>query len=332
MKAMPTQIVVIQLAWSGNWAIRVAPRVDDRSVWNRPEPSHVFLQAGPVAPSPMRVIDPHEWIETPAVHFGSTHGDLDAMMLQLHEHQRRSVILPPPPGKANLISYNHCGDDIELNTVEDNLLKHIDAAAEVGADIFTIDACWNGQADQPWSLTTGDWYTAGRLPNGLEPIFELVRSKGMLCGLWCWIEAGHKESNLIKAHPDWLIQQDGIFLNNQLDLSKPEVAEWVENEIARLVERYRLDLFRIDYNESPGEGGYNLRHGLVENNLWRYYENWYGILERIQKRFPNLILKTARAAADEPIWGCFHERIIPGSAITTFNHEPRERFRRCFTP
>jgi len=285
------QIFVVQLAWSSNWAIRVIPRQDDRAIWSRPEPPHLFLQAGPVAPGPMRVIEPGERFETPTVHLGCLHGDFSTMVQTLHEHQRRSVIMPMPQGRENLISFNHSGHDIEENTKEENLYKQIDAAVQAGAEVFTIDACWNGPDGQHWGLTTGDWYPLDRLPSGLEPIFDYIRGQGMLCGLWCWIEAGHKESKLIKAHPDWLIQRDGETLNNQLDLAKPEVAAWVEAEIARLVERYRLDVFRIDYNETADEGGYNPRGGLMENNLMRYYEAWYGILERTTKRFPKLLIE-----------------------------------------
>jgi alpha-galactosidase len=277
------QIFVIQLAWSGNWAIRVVPRGG-----NRPP---LFLQAGPVSPGPMRVIDSGECFKTPSVHFGCTNGELTDMVQKLHTHQRRSVVLSSPSGRENLVSFNHSGHDLEANVTEENLRKQIDVASEVGADVFTVDACWNGEEGQSWGLTAGDWYTRGRLPNGLEPVFEYARSKGLLCGLWCWIEAGNKGSNLIKAHPDWLIQQDGISLDNQLDLARPEVAEWVEREIIRLVERYQLDVFRIDYNANPGEGGYNRRNGFIENNQMRYYENWYEILERIAKRFPNLLIE-----------------------------------------
>lgn len=280
------QIFVVQLAWSGNWAIRVIPRDAER-----PGQPPLYVQAGPWAPGPMRVIEPGEHVTTPAAHFGSLNGDLTDMTQALHEHQRRTVVVAPPAGKACRISYNHCGHDIEENMSELNLRKQIDVAAAIGAEVFTIDACWNGEVGQHWGRTTGDWRPGGRLPNGLEPIFDYARSKGLLCGLWCWIEAAHIESQLIKTHPDWLLQRDGRRLNNLLDLAKPEVARWVEDEIARLAEMYRLDLFRIDYNDSPGEGGYALRHGFTENTIWRHYEAWYGILERIRRRFPGLIIE-----------------------------------------
>lgn len=284
------QIFVMQLAWSANWFLRLTP---DTERWAAPGtmPPQLFAEIGPRAPSPVRVLEPGESVATPAVHVGCLAGDLTGMQQALHEHQRRSVILAPPRGKENLISYNHSGHDIEKATTEGNILGQIDVAAEVGAEVFTVDACWNGEDGQHWGLTTGDWYTKSRLPNGLEAVYDYARHKGLKAGLWCWIEAANKKSDLIKSHPDWLLERDGRGLNNQLDLSRADVAQWVEEEIARLVERYRLDLFRIDYNESPGEGGYAMRQGLSENTFFRYYQNWYRILERTRRRFPDLVLE-----------------------------------------
>ena len=33
-----------------------------------------------------------------------------------------------------------------------------------------------------------------------------------------------------------------------LDLAKPAVRDYVEGHILRIIERYRLDMFRLDYN------------------------------------------------------------------------------------
>jgi alpha-galactosidase len=110
-------------------------------------------------------------------------------------------------------------------------------------------------------------------------------------------------------------------MNNQLDLAKPEVAKWVEEEIVRLVERYQLDLFRIDYNESSGEGGYNNRHGFPENNQWRYYEAWYGILERIAKRFPKLIIENCAGGGGRTDLGMMSRTHY--TWISDYNIQPR---------
>lgn len=272
-------MMVIQLAWSGNWRMQFKP-VD----------GVLFTSVGPYAAPPMRIIAPGETITSPRVHFGCVCGDITEMVQELHTHQRRSVIVPPPKGSANLISYNHWSY-ITHEMDEQRLLREIDIAADVGAEVFTVDAGWYGDEGVDWGKVTGDWRPGGRLPNGLKPVFDYARSKGLKCGLWVWIEAASQGSKIIAEHPDWLLHRDGKPLNHLLDLAKPEVAEWVESEIARIVTEYEIDLFRLDYNASPGEGGYNLRHGHMENTIRRHYEAFYGIWQRTRERFPNLILE-----------------------------------------
>jgi hypothetical protein len=72
---------------------------------------------------------------------------------------------------------------------------------------------------------------------------------------------------------------------SNLDLSKPAVAAYLEETTAGLVERYRLDCFRLDYNLSVGEGGEAQRGGYTENVLWRYYDALYGILDRVHRSY-----------------------------------------------
>jgi alpha-galactosidase len=282
-------IFVAQLAWSGNWKLRVE-RHDNRI--GDPDESEelIYLRIGPWAPGPMRVLEPGERISTPAVHLGGMAGDLTDMVQALHEHQRRSVILEPPAGGANLISYNHWSY-MKHEMSEERLLREIDIAADAGAEVFTIDAGWYGSVSQDWHMV-GRWRPGDRLPRGFKPIWEHARRRGLKCGLWVWIEGASQDSPIIQEHPDWLLERDGERINNHLDLAKPEVAAWVEAEIVRIVQEYDIDLFRLDYNITPGEGGYNLRHGFAENTIWRHYEAMYGIWERVRQRFPNLILET----------------------------------------
>jgi hypothetical protein len=64
-----------------------------------------------------------------------------------------------------------------------------------------------------------------------------------------------------------------------LDLSKPEVASYVEAELTRIVDTYHLDLYRLDYNPfATFEGPSTDRYGFKESNYWRYYEAFYGLL------------------------------------------------------
>ena len=95
-----------------------------------------------------------------------------------------------------------------------------------------------------------------------------------------------------------------------LDLTNPEALDFAEETLAGLIQRYKLDAFRLDYNTSMGPaGGQNPREGFVENNYWRYYEAVYGMYRRLRKRFPNLMMENCAGGGgrnDLGMLGNFH--------------------------
>ena len=58
------------------------------------------FKIGPTAANALRVLDPGETIATPAVHLAHVRGDFDAAVQAMHDHIRRSVLLPPAPARA----------------------------------------------------------------------------------------------------------------------------------------------------------------------------------------------------------------------------------------
>jgi len=274
------------LEWSGNWAMEFTCEQHGSS-------PHAVLgfQIGPVSPGPMRVLAPGETITSPRVHLALLHSDLDGCVQSWHRHLRRSVLPPQPEGRSGLVTYNHWGY-WQHEMTEERLKFEIDVAAEIGAEVFVVDAGWFGNMGSDWWSTVGDWECGDRLPNGLEPVFEYARRRGLLCGLWLDAERIGPESRVAKEHPEWLLKRYGRETGTgDMDLTNPDCAEWLESKIVGLIERYRLDLFRLDYNTAPYEGGQIPRYGYMENSLWRYYEAVYGIYDRLRKRFPELILE-----------------------------------------
>jgi len=76
-----------------------------------------------------------------------------------------------------------------------------------------------------------------------------------------------------------------------LNLAKPVVREYMESELNRIIEKYGLDMLRLDYNLFPAEGGFNNIDGINENTLWRHVEAVYEIFDRIKGKYPNLQLE-----------------------------------------
>lgn len=102
------------------------------------------------------------------------------------------------------------------------------------------------------------------------------------------------ESRIAREHPEWLARPYGNEggLGGMIDLTRTDVAEWMESEIDRLIVEHELDLFRLDYNVGNiGPGGYSEQSGFIENAYWRYYEAVYGIYARLSARHKNVIFQ-----------------------------------------
>ncbi len=276
--------LVMGLAWSANW--RMSFRCDYSHITKC---SHLAYDAQPTGPAPMRLIAPGESIALPEVHFGLNHTSFDDAIQSWHAYLRRHVLARTGDGVQPVI-YNHWGY-MQHELSEAGLFREIDIAAEVGAELFMVDAGWYADANTPWGDTSGDWNTGNRLPNNLHPVFDYARKKGLLCGLWVEIESAGKESKLAKEHPDWFITRYGRPVERILDLTLPEVREYVESTIFRLIDRYSLDMFRLDYNIDAWEGGFNLKEGRQENTLYRHVEAMYAIFDKVRQRYPNLQLE-----------------------------------------
>jgi len=276
------------LGWSGNWTIRLTSQQDrDKKL------ARLFLSMGPSAADPaLRVLAPGETVKSPETHLFCMQSDLDHVIQALHDHVRRNVLPPLVPGREYQVEVNHRGYIVDHED-EPGLLREVDMAKEVGGELFMIDAGWYGPEPNRWAQNVGDWYAGKWLPNDITPVREYARKKGLLFGLWVEIESVGAASMLRKKHPDWVLTRNGQPVANgrQLDVANPEVAAWMESEIARLIQKYDLDMFRIDYNTTVEEGGNRMKDGFLENTLWRHVENLYAMFDRVRKRFPNVIFQ-----------------------------------------
>jgi len=278
--------VIGQLAWSGGFAFEFDLQVEHSPKYGggRDTVTSLFFKAGPDAPAPLRVLAPGETVRTPELHLGMLFGDLDGAVQAMHDHLRRSVFLPavtarPAPVEGGI------GPEVEIT--EERVFAAMDKSADLGCEVFFIDASWYAAPHGAWAATVGDWQVGSRFPHGLAPFRERAHHLGMKFGLWMEPERLGNQSQNFADHPDWIAQRyDGQDSRGHLDLTKPEVATWVEDQISQLLSTYELDFFRLDYNIDAGAGFQTVRDGFVENHYWRYYDALYAIFARLRSRFP----------------------------------------------
>ncbi len=274
------------LAWTGGFKLEfdLNPNADATS-------ASMTFAAGPDAPAPLRVIAPGETVTTPEMHLGLVFGSLDAAVQSMHAHLRRSVLRPKSRDGRGWIE-SGIGPEVEITVDEVN--HAIDAAGEIGAEVFFIDASWYAPPKGDWWTTVGDWNVdRTRFPEGFQPFRDRVHAKGMLWGLWMDADRIGAGSETAKQHPDWVATDHTgqKSTTGQIDLTNPEAARWMEDRIARVIVDNGLEFFRLDYNTDPGRGIRVERDGFVENGYWRYYEALYGIYDRLRARFPNVVFE-----------------------------------------
>jgi alpha-galactosidase len=320
---------VASLGWSANWKIRVTSKVEkspvDRSdSIDRPvNDARLFFEMGPSSVDPvLRVMDPGETVKTPETHILCMKSDLDHVTQALLNHVRRDILPRPPSEHVFDVEANHRGYIVDHET-EAGIDREIDMAADVGAETFLIDAGWYGPEPNLWYQNVGDWYAGAWLPNDIQPIREYARKKGMRFGLWVEIEGAGAASKLRKEHPDWILTRNGQpFANGRhLDVGNPVVAKWMESEIARIIRKYDLDVFRIDYNMSVEEDGNHVRDGFVENSSWRHVENLYAIFDHMRQRFPGVIFQNCAGGGGRLDWGIL--RRFDNTELSDWMREPR---------
>jgi alpha-galactosidase len=168
--------------------------------------------------------------------------------------------------------------------------------------------------DAAWWDNQGDWWPSKtRFPNGLAPIADYCHKKGLLFGLYGEIEKANPGCKVAREHPDWLEWHKPYSI---LNLARPECVNWMESQLCDVIEKNKLDLWRLDFNtptDSTLEGVPNQRGDVAENNFWRYYDAFYGVFDRIHAKYPDLILQQAACGGGRNDLGTaarFHEEYL----------------------
>ena len=92
----------------------------------------------------------------------------------------------------------------------------------------------------------GDWVTdKNKLPDGVNGLLHTAKQHGIKFGIWIEPEMVCKQSELYEKHPDWVIHQPDRSIaygrgggQMVLDLSNPEVQDFVFGVVDRLMTQY----------------------------------------------------------------------------------------------
>jgi alpha-galactosidase len=117
-------------------------------------------------------------------------------------------------------------------------------------------------------------------------------------GLWVEPEMINPDSDLYRAHPDWVMNFPGrprSELRNQLvlNMAREDVRDYLFNALDRLASEYNIRYFKWDMNRIFAEPGWPEVPPDKQKELWtRYVWNIYDIMARLRAKHPNLEIES----------------------------------------
>ena len=178
------------------------------------------------------------------------------------------------------------------------LLGLADAAADLGMELFVLDDGWFGKRNDGTS-SLGDWYpNEEKLKGTLKELAEKINAKGLKFGLWIEPEMTNKDSDLYRAHPDWLLAEQGKRIchsRNQyvLDFSKREVREYIGDMLENLLAEVPVSYIKWDMNRTFSEVFSNGNDREYQGKVChKYILGVYELYERLTSRFPHVLFES----------------------------------------
>ena len=184
-----------------------------------------------------------------------------------------------------LNSWEGCYFDFD----ENRLLTMAKKAKDVGIELFVLDDGWFGKRNDAQS-SLGDWVVnRQKLPDGLDGLAKKLKKMGLQFGLWFEPEMISRDSDLYRAHPDWVVrvpQLEPLESRWQLvlDLTRQEVCDHVVEAVSRVLESAEIAYVKWDMNrpvwDAPFDGFYH-----------SYVLGYYDIMSRLTSRFPEILFE-----------------------------------------
>lgn len=180
---------------------------------------------------------------------------------------------------------------------KEKLLEIAQKAKETGIELFVLDDGWFGQRSDDRS-SLGDWVVNEEKIGGpLSDLIAEVNELGLDFGIWIEPEMISEKSDLYQAHPDWVIQASGrphTYSRSQLvlDLSNPEVIEYIKNFIDELLGNHNIRYVKWDMNRNITNMGNGENYVTTMQQAHAYMLGLYDILEFMTTKYPDVLLES----------------------------------------
>ncbi|MCW2810920.1 MAG: aga [Friedmanniella sp.] len=201
------------------------------------------------------VLETGEAYTTPWVYAAYGVG-LDDVARRFHRYQRSRPQHPSTERPVTLNVWEAVYFDHDLP----KLVALAEAAAGLGVERYVLDDGWFG-ARRHDRAGLGDWTVATDVwPDGLHPLVDAVTGLGMQFGLWFEPEMVNLDSDVARAHPDWVMATGGRLpvesrFQQVLNLGIPECYAYVRDAMLAILDEYAISYLKWDHNRDLVDAG-----------------------------------------------------------------------------
>jgi alpha-galactosidase len=286
------EVYGLHVAWSGNTVHRVerVPSGLDMAAGavgprERIRPGVTTIGGGELLLPGEIVLAEGESYATPWVYLAATACGLDGLAAQFHGYLRSR---PAHPDSARPVTLN-VWEAVYFDHDFGRLAALADLAAGIGVERYVLDDGWfRGRRNDRAGL--GDWWVDEDVwPGGLHRLADYVRGHRMQFGLWIEPEMVSPDSDLYRAHPEWILAAGGRVPPLQrhqfvLDLTREDVAAYLLGRISALLSEYPIDYVKWDCNRDVIDAGSGARAGAPAAH--RQAAAVYALLDELRRRYP----------------------------------------------
>lgn len=223
--------------------------------------------------------------------FGEAVGEMTKYRRKIIDKGRIDCSLP--------VIFNDYMDCLWADPNTEDELRMVEKAAELGAEIYCMDAGWYSMGD--WWPLVGEWEICEeRFEGGIKQIFDKIAKKGMRAGIWLEPEVMGVDCPLVPQFEDCFFKYRGKNIISkgryQLDFRKERVRNHLNRVIDSLIEKLGVSYFKFDYNIDPIYGtevdADSCGDGLLQYN--KAYLDW---IDSIYERHPQVMIENCASGA-----------------------------------
>lgn len=264
--------------------------------------------------------------------FGVYGNGLDDQARRLHRHLRARPHHPRTPRAVTLNVWEAVYFDHDLP----RLLDLADRAAELGVERYVLDDGWfrHRRSDR---AGLGDWFVDEAVwPQGLTPLIDRVRERGMEFGLWFEPEMVNPDSDLARAHPEWMMQTGGrlpVESRHQqvLDLGIPDAYSYVRDRMIDILEHNDIAYIKWDHNRDLVDAG-SMPAGVP--GVHAQTLAMYRLMDELKRRFPRLEIESCSSGGARVDLGVIErtDRVWVSDCIDPLERQDMHRWTQQLLP